>query len=108
MSLQDYQRQIDEWAQGLATPYWSPLSQFARLAEEVGEVGRALNHRYGDKPKKPTDVEQDLADELGDVLFDVICLANSEGIDLDAAMRAAIAKVHGRDKHRFAAKEEES
>lgn len=99
--LGDYQQQVDDWAQELAKPYWQPLSQLARLSEEVGELARAFNHKYGDKIKKPTEEPDDIEGELGDILFDVICIANSEGIDLDQAMRKVLHKINTRDKDRF-------
>ena len=104
MSLQVYQKQIDESVQDLATPYWQPLSQLARLSEEVGEVERILNAQYGDKPKKPTEAHEDLGDELADVLYTVLCLANSQNIALDEPMQRAISKLTIRDKDRFAKK----
>ncbi len=87
--------------QGYEKPYWSPLSQFARMAEEVGEVSRILNHQFGDKPKKPGEEHEDLADELADVLYTVLCLANSQGIALDEPLQRAIAKLETRDVGRF-------
>ncbi len=99
--IKDYQKQIDDELQQYEKPYWAPLSQFARLVEEVGEVGRILNHKYGDKPKKTTETDDDLEDELGDVLYGIICLANSEGIDLDMSIQRAAAKLSTRDKDRF-------
>ena len=104
MSLKYYQKQIDDWAQALEKPYWHPLSQFARMSEEVGEVGRLLNHLYGDKPKKTTEAKQELPEELADVLFALICMANSHDIDLDEAMRKVIDKAASRDATRFAKK----
>jgi NTP pyrophosphatase (non-canonical NTP hydrolase) len=101
MSLADYQRKIDDSLQHLAKPYWHPLSQLARVIEEVGETARILNHKYGDKPKKKDEVLEDLADELADIIFATIALANSEDIDLDPAMERAIAKVSTRDKDRY-------
>ena len=101
MSLKTYQKQIDEWAQTLEKPYWHPLSQFARMSEELGEVGRLLNHLYGDKPKKETEARQELPEELADIMFAIICMANSHDIDLDDAMEKVIAKSHGRDAARF-------
>ena len=101
MPLADYQKQVDDWVQGYKTPYWAPLSQLARLTEEVGELARILNHKDGDKPKKPTEEPDDLEGELGDILFDVICLANSEGIDLDKAIQKVIDKSRTRDADRF-------
>jgi NTP pyrophosphatase (non-canonical NTP hydrolase) len=105
MSLADYQKQIDDSVQPYAKPYWDPLSQLAGIIEEVGEVSRILNHRYGDKPNKPTDEHNDLAEELGDILFSVICLANSEDIKLDEALRRSMAKLETRDKDRFEKKQ---
>lgn len=102
MSLADYQRQIDKSVQGLAKPYWDPLSQLARLTEEVGEVARILNDKYGDKPKKPGERHQALANELADVIYTVLCLASSQKITLDEAMQRAIDKLVTRDKARFA------
>jgi NTP pyrophosphatase (non-canonical NTP hydrolase) len=104
MSLKQYQKQIDDWAQTLEKPYWHPLSQFARLSEEVGEVGRLLNHLYGDKPKKTTEAKQELPEEIADVMFALICMANTHNIDLDLAMDAVIAKSTHRDADRFAKK----
>ncbi len=104
MSLQTYQKQIDDWAQTLKKPYWHPLSQFARLSEEVGEVGRLLNHLYGDKPKKTTEAKQELPEEIADVLFALVCLANTHDINLDDAMEAVIRKSTERDNERFAKK----
>jgi NTP pyrophosphatase (non-canonical NTP hydrolase) len=101
MSLQKYQKQIDDMLQNYEKPYWSPLSILARLTEETGEVARIINHRFGDKPKKPTEEHEDLADELADVLYTVICMANSQGIKLDEPLERAIAKLETRDVGRF-------
>lgn len=101
MPLSDYQKQIDDNVQQYAKPYWHPLSQLARLSEEVGEVARILNHQYGDKPKKPTEEHEELGDEIADVIYTVLCLANSQGIDMDEPMQRAIDKLVTRDKDRF-------
>jgi len=71
------------------------------LSEEVGEVARILNHHFGDKPKKPNEEHEELADELADVLYTVFCLANSQNIELDEPFQRAIAKLESRDKGRF-------
>ena len=105
MSLAVYQKQVDDLLKPYATPYWSALSQFAQLAEEVGEIGRVLNHKYGDKIKKDSEALDNLTGELGDVLFAIICLANSEGIDLDEAFSQFMHKMNTRDKDRFEKKE---
>ena len=101
MSLRDYQKQIDDMLQQYEKPYWHPLSQLARMTEEVGEVSRILNHQFGDKPKKPTEEHDDLADELADVIYTALCLANSQGIELDEPMQRVIAKLETRDAGRF-------
>jgi NTP pyrophosphatase (non-canonical NTP hydrolase) len=101
MPLPDYQKKVDDILQVYEKPYWAPLSQFARLAEEVGELGRVLNHRYGDKVKKTTEDPDDLEGELGDIFLTIIALANSEGLDLDAALDKVITKHHRRDSDRF-------
>lgn len=101
MSLAVYQKQVDDFLKPYAVPYWSPLSEFAQLAEEVGEIGRVLNHKYGDKVKKGSESPDDLAGELGDTLFALICLANHEGIDLDKAFEQFMHKVSTRDVDRY-------
>lgn len=100
-SLTEIQKRIDTILQDYEKPYWTPLSNVARLAEEVGEVARIINHRYGDKPKKTSESDDDLEDELADVLWTVICLANQEGINLDNGIERAIDKLIVRDKDRF-------
>jgi NTP pyrophosphatase (non-canonical NTP hydrolase) len=101
MPLSDYQKKVDDWAQTLKTPYWSPLSLLARLTEEVGELARVYNHKYGEKIKKPTEEADDMEGEMGDILFDLICMANVEGIDLDHAFQKVMDKSVMRDANRF-------
>lgn len=100
-TLDDYQQEVDTMLQAYEKPYWHPLSQLARLSEEVGEVARILNHQFGDKPKKPGEQHEELADELADVLYTIICLANSQEIKLDEPLQRAIAKLETRDAGRF-------
>lgn len=99
--LKEAQKEIDDWAHDFKLPYWSPLSQFARLAEEVGELGRLLNHLYGDKPKKQEEARQELGKEMMDVIFTVMCLANAHKIDLDEEFKSTMDKIRTRDKDRF-------
>ena len=106
MTISEYQKHLDSILQDYETPYWSSLSNLARLAEETGEVARILNHKYGDKPKKSTDGVDDLSDELADVIFSVVCIANYESIDLEKAMMKSIEKLTVRDKDRFAKKKQ--
>ena len=73
----------------------------ASLVEEVGEVARELNHQFGPKKKKATEDKEDLEEELGDVIYTVVCLANSLGLDLDRAMKKVMKKINTRDKDRW-------
>jgi NTP pyrophosphatase (non-canonical NTP hydrolase) len=86
---------IDAWIKARGN-YWSPLSQYARLAEEVGELGRELNFRFGDKPRTAKDASGSISDELGDVLFIVVLLANALGIDLASTLIATLKKYERR------------
>jgi NTP pyrophosphatase (non-canonical NTP hydrolase) len=89
------QRFLDAWIKQRGS-YWSPLSQYARLAEEVGELGRELNFQFGDKPRTDKDAGGSVTDELGDVLFIVVLLANYLGIDLVAALSGTLEKYEKR------------
>jgi NTP pyrophosphatase (non-canonical NTP hydrolase) len=89
--LPEVQAFVDAWIKQRGD-YWSPLSQYARLAEEVGELGRELNFRFGDKPRAAKDANGSIADELGDVLFIVILLANYLGVDLASTLAATLGK----------------
>ena len=98
----DFQADVDVWIQQVGGGYWSPHANLARIAEEVGELARLLNHQYGPKPKKPGEQAQELGEELADIIFAVICLANSEGIDLQASLQQVLDKVWVRDRTRYA------
>ena len=100
-SLGEFQLQVDDWIQAVGGGYWSPHVNVARLAEEVGELARLVNHQFGPKPKKATEQGQDLGEELADILFVVLCIANSQGIKLEDALGAVIEKVWSRDRSRF-------
>ena len=93
--LAGIQRFVDDWIKQRGH-YWSPLSQYARLAEEVGELGRELNFRFGDKTRTVKDDGGSISDELGDVLFVLVLLANDLGIDLASALTATLGKYEGR------------
>ena len=99
--MEKYQKELDEFFKKKDWPYWSPLSILACLFEEGGEVARLVNHLYGDKRKKDSEKEQELEEELGDVLYTLICFANSTGINLDSAIRKSLDKAATRDKDRF-------
>jgi len=72
-----HQQTLDKWFKERGWEYWFPLSILARLTEEVGEFARAVNHLYGDKPKRDDEKEQNLEEELGDILYTLMCFANS-------------------------------
>src|SRR5437588_1061499 len=101
-TLHDVQHEIDvlikeEWR----SHYWAPLSSLARLTEEVGELARELNASYGEKPKKVGEGQASVAEEMGDILFILASLANSIGVDLDAAFGEVMAKYQQRDAQRW-------
>jgi NTP pyrophosphatase (non-canonical NTP hydrolase) len=104
MSLNDAQRRVDAWISQFEAGYFHPLTNMTRLSEEVGELAREVNHRFGQKTKKPDEAEGDLAMEMADILFVLICMANREGIDLQQAFDRMMAKVESRDKDRWTRK----
>ena len=104
MSLPEAQRRVDAWIAQFEEGYFDPLTNLARLAEEVGELAREVNHRFGRKTKKPDEPEGDLAIEMADILFVLICMANREGIDLDQAFERMMEKVESRDQSRWTKK----
>jgi NTP pyrophosphatase (non-canonical NTP hydrolase) len=104
VTIAEAQRAVDAWVGQFAEGYWPPLSNLARLVEEVGELARELNHRYGHKLKKPDEPGQDLALELGDILFVLIAIANEQKIDLDAAFAQVLEKYRVRDSDRWTTK----
>lgn len=102
MSLKDYQKQVDVWAMQFETPYWKPLEILARLTEEIGEVARETNHLFGPKKKKGNELERKLGEEFADVIFTIMCYANSQNINLDEYMdKVIIDKCYGRDNDRY-------
>jgi NTP pyrophosphatase (non-canonical NTP hydrolase) len=101
VSLREAQRAVDAYVSQFAEGYWPPLTNLARLVEETGELARELNHRFGHKPKKPGEPEQDLALELADILFVVVAMANEQGIDLQDAFERVLAKYEHRDRERW-------
>jgi len=102
ITLRACQKTVDNWIQTIGVRYYSELTNMAVLVEEVGEVARLMSRMYGDQSFKKSDEEVNLADEMADVLFVLICLANQTGVDLTAAFHANMAKKTGRDKERHA------
>lgn len=106
MRVRDMQQAVDEWIGQFEDGYWPPLANLARLTEEVGELARELNHRFGPKTKKTTEASATVAEELADCLFVLLCLANSLDIDMEAAFQATLDKYRARDAQRWKRKEE--
>lgn len=104
MQVKEMQREVDAWIGQFEEGYWHPLSMLACLTEEVGELAREVNHLYGQKPKKPGEPPGDVALELADVLFIIVCYANSLGIDLEEAFRLMMEKYRQRDSQRWTPK----
>lgn len=94
------QREVDQWIQQVGVRYFNELTNMAILAEEVGEVGRILARRFGEQSEKESDLAKDLGEELSDVLFVLLCLANQTGTDLQEAWRRKMEERSRRDELR--------
>ncbi|WP_102336541.1 nucleotide pyrophosphohydrolase [Salimicrobium jeotgali] len=101
------QKRVDRYISQYKEGYFSPLSMLARLSEEVGELAREINHVYGEKPKKDSEAEKALEEELGDVMFVLTSFANSLDIDISEAFDMSMSKIETRDKDRWTKKEED-
>jgi NTP pyrophosphatase (non-canonical NTP hydrolase) len=100
-TLKQIQQEVDDYISQFKEGYFHPLSMLARLTEEVGELAREVNHRYGQKPKKPGEAENTIQNELGDILFIIACFANSLNIDLQEAFDQVMEKYNTRDRDRW-------
>lgn len=100
MTIQQAQQTIDNWINTTGVRYFNELTNMAILSEEVGEVARIIARKYGEQSFKDTDKDKDLGDELADVLFVLICIANQTGIDLTDALEKNLAKKTIRDAER--------
>jgi NTP pyrophosphatase (non-canonical NTP hydrolase) len=100
MTIGQAQQQVDEWIKTTGVRYFSELTNTALLMEEVGEVARIMARRFGEQSAKPSDIPGDLADEMADVLFVLLCLANQTGIDLTDALQKNLEKKTTRDSER--------
>lgn len=103
--MHSMQKEVEAYISQFKEGYFSPLVQLARMTEEVGELAREINHVYGEKQKKETEIPKELTEELGDVLFVLISLANSLEIDLSEAFALTMHKFTERDKYRFERKD---
>jgi NTP pyrophosphatase (non-canonical NTP hydrolase) len=102
MEIAEAQKIVDNWIQEVGVRYFNELTNTAILMEEVGEVARIMARRYGEQSEKESDKNKDLGDELADVFFVLICLANQTGINLEEALKKNLAKKTNRDKERHA------
>lgn len=100
MSISESQKLVDEWIKKYGVRYFNELTNTAILMEEVGEVARIMARRYGEQSEKQADKEKDLGDEMADVLFVLICLANQTGINLEEALKKNLEKKTSRDLNR--------
>ncbi|MFD1065227.1 nucleotide pyrophosphohydrolase [Oceanobacillus locisalsi] len=107
LNLEDVQKRVDAYISQFKEGYFSPLSLIARLSEETGELAREVNHYYGEKPKKKTEKENTVEEEVGDMIFVLACLANSLDFDLSDSFEKSMQKFETRDKNRWTKKEED-
>jgi NTP pyrophosphatase (non-canonical NTP hydrolase) len=99
--MDEMQKEVDAYISQFKEGYFSPLAMLARLTEELGELAREVNHYFGEKPKKPTEKEKTIEEELGDLLFVLICFANSMDISLTDAHNIVMEKFNTRDRNRW-------
>lgn len=99
--MKSYQDELDSWFKDNGWEYWKPHEILARLFEESGEFARLVNHIHGPKKKKESEAEQDMEEEIGDIIYTLICFANSNNINLDNAIRKSMDKVVKRDSGRY-------
>ena len=100
MTIKEAQQTVDRWINTTGVRYFNELTNMAILTEEVGEVARIIARKYGEQSFKKSDEDKDLADELADVLFVLICIANQTGVDLTEALQKNLLKKETRDKNR--------
>lgn len=100
MTIQEAQKTVDDWIKTFGVRYFNELTNMAMLTEEVGEVARIIARRYGEQSEKESDKNKDLGDEMADVMFVLICLANQTGVDLEVALKKNLDKKTQRDSTR--------
>ena len=100
MSFKPIQKQVDDWIKSHGVRYFNELTNMAQLTEEVGEVARIIARRYGEQSEKESDKNKDLGEELADVIFVAICLANQTGVDLEQAFQNKMSQKTERDHDR--------
>nr|WP_170285786.1 nucleotide pyrophosphohydrolase [Heliorestis convoluta] len=106
MTLEEVQKQVDDYISQFEEGYFDPPTLILRFCEELGELSRVVSHRYGPKKKKPGEEEGDMELEMGDLFFVLICLANRQGYDLNEIFQKTMEKYNHRDKERWTRKKE--
>ncbi|QSS98449.1 nucleotide pyrophosphohydrolase [Pontibacillus sp. ALD_SL1] len=101
LTSKEMQERVDAYISQFKEGYFSPLSMMARMTEEVGELAREVNHHYGEKPKKSSEDDNSMEEELGDLLFVMLCFANSLDIDMTESFETVMNKFETRDKDRW-------
>lgn len=101
MSIEEAQRLVDEWIKNIGGGYFSELTNMVLLTEEVGELARIVARVYGDQKAKEGDLKKGLSEELADIMWVTLCLANQTGVDMTAALQASLEKKTRRDRNRF-------
>ena len=99
------QEKVDDWINQYSLGYWKPLAIMARLTEEIGELAREINHNFGPKKKKDSENVKNISDEISDVFFTLICMANSLDVDMNDAFEKTMEKISSRDKDRWEKKQ---
>ncbi|KGX92146.1 hypothetical protein N781_17750 [Pontibacillus halophilus JSM 076056 = DSM 19796] len=107
LTTKEMQERVHTYISQFKEGYFSPLSMTARLTEEIGELAREINHHYGEKPKKDSEDEKAISEEFGDLLFVMMCFANSLDIDVEESFNGVMNKFETRDKDRWTRKEED-
>jgi NTP pyrophosphatase (non-canonical NTP hydrolase) len=100
MTIEQAQNEVDNWIKTIGVRYYNELTNLALLTEEVGELARIISRKYGEQSFKESDKAYNLSDEMADILFVLICLANQTGVDLTEAFKANLLKKTERDKNR--------
>lgn len=100
LSISDAQETVDQWIKSIGVRYFSELTNLAQLVEEVGELSRIMSRQFGEQSFKPNESPSDLSDELADVMFVLICIANQTGVDLTSALQKNLEKKTKRDRDR--------
>ncbi len=100
LTIKKSQEIVDNWIKSNTKGYWQLPNMMLRLMEEVGELARAVNHKFGEKQKKSEEIDKEISSELSDVFYDIICIANSLEIDLEKSFKDTISKYEKRDKNR--------